>query len=135
LTYFSNGTAEAKLFDVTSLFSGSTAPTTYPPLASLNPVANHYYVPNPNAPTTVVPKFELCNNGPFFIGSKNASVPNAVPTYSVAAVLLQHIQGSLADFVVRTDVIGGVVPTALSTCKVGDAIAIPYKAHYLFFKK
>jgi len=65
LTYFSTGTAEAKLFDVTSLYTGSTAPTTFPPLSSLNPVVNHFYVPNPNAPTTVVPKFVLCSNGPF----------------------------------------------------------------------
>jgi hypothetical protein len=80
------------------------------------------------------------NTEAFFIGSKNASVPNAIPSYSVAAVLLQNIQsgsagGSLADFVVRTDVIGGVVPAGLNTCQAGDSIAIPYKAHYLFFKK
>lgn len=55
-------------------------------------------------------------------------------------MLLQNIQsgaagGSLADFVVRTNVIGGVVPAGLNTCQAGDSIAIPYKAHYLFFKK
>ena len=54
-------------------------------------------------------------------------------------MLLKNVQsgaagGSLADWVVRTDVVGGVTPTALDTCVAGDAIAIPYKAHYLFFK-
>jgi len=85
-----------------------------------------------------VPTFE--NGNEFFIGTRNASVPDAVPGYSVAAVLLQNVKagsvgGTLADFVVRTDVLGGVVPAALNTCKAGDSIAIPYKAHYLFFKK
>ena len=80
------------------------------------------------------------NSDEFFIGSKNASVPNSIPSYSVGAVLLQNIQsgpvgGTLADFVVRTDVVGGVVPAGLNTCQAGDSIAIPYKAHYLFFKK
>ena len=80
------------------------------------------------------------NENEFFIGTKNASIPNVNSTYSVAAVLLQNVQagpvgGTLADFVVRTDVLGGVVPTVLSACQAGDTIAIPYKAHYLFFTK
>jgi len=75
----------------------------------------------------------------FIISSKNASVASADPTYSVASVLLHNIQsgqagGNLADWVVRTNVVGGVVPTILNTCKAGDAIAIPYKANYLFYK-
>jgi hypothetical protein len=134
-TYYTNGTAEAKLFDVTSLYTGSTPPAVYPPLASLQPAVDHFYVPNPNAPTTVIPRFQLCNPGQFFEGTKNSTVANAVPSYSVAAVLLQKVQGTLADWVVRTNVIGGVVPAALNTCSAGENIAIPYKANYLFFSK
>lgn len=85
-----------------------------------------------------MPSFETANE--FFIGTKNASVANINPTYTVATVLLQNVQsgpvgGTLADFVVRADILGGVVPAALDTCQAGDSIAIPYKAHYLFFKK
>jgi len=72
------------------------------------------------------------------IGVKNASVASTEPTFSVAALLVANIGqgkgGDLADFVVRTDVVGGVVPTVLNTCTGTDVIAIPYKAHYLFFK-
>ena len=103
----------------------------------LTAAGSHYFVPNPLASTTLSPKFEDCTG--FFIGAKNASVASTVSSYSVAAVLLQNIQpgkvgGSLADWVVRTDVVGGVTPTVLNTCVAGDTIAIPYKAHYLFFK-
>ena len=86
----------------------------------------------------MVPSFVTANE--FFIGTKNASVADVNPTYSVATVLLQNVQsgpvgGTLADFVVRTDVLGGVAPSALASCQAGNTIAIPYKAHYLFFKK
>jgi len=134
-TYYTNGTAEAKLYDVTSLYTGSTPPAVYPPLASLQPAVDHFYVPNPNAPATVIPRFQLCNPGQYFEGTKNNTVANAVPSYSVAAVLLQKVQGTLADWVVRTNVVGGVVPAALNTCSAGENIAIPYKANYLFFSK
>jgi len=135
LTYFTNDTAEAKLYDVTCLYTGSTAPTTYPPLASLTAAINHFYVPNPQAPSTVIPRFELIYSGQFFEGTKNATVANAIPTFSVAAALLQNVEGSLADWVVRTNVVGGAVPAVLDTCAVGDQIGIPYKANYLFFSK
>jgi Protein of unknown function (DUF3455) len=140
-TFLTTGTAEAKLLDVSDFYTGNTLPADLPGIQDLQVVASHYYVPNPLAPGTTVPKFEqTCWNGNFFIGTKNATVPNAVPTYSVATALLKNIEpgkvgGSLADWVVRTDVVGGVVPAALNTCKAGDAIAIPYKAHYLFFKQ
>ena len=122
-------------------YTGSALPSVLPGIQNLDVVGSHYYVPNPLAPGTFVPKFKQdCSGGKFFIGTKNATVPNAVPTFSVATALLKNIEigkagGSLADWVVRTDVIGGVVPAALNTCKAGDAIAIPYKAHYLFFKQ
>jgi hypothetical protein len=140
-TFSTSGTAEAKLLDVSKFYTGTTLPASLPGIQSLKVVASHFYVPNPLAPGTTVPKFEeSCWNGDFFIGTKNATVPNAVPTYSVATALLKNIQpgkagGSLADWVVRTDVVGGVVPAVLNTCQAGDAIAIPYKAHYLFFKQ
>jgi hypothetical protein len=130
------GTAQAELIDVTRYYTGSVAPSVLPPIQDLHVVGQHYYVPNPLDNSTVVPKFQDPTG--FFIGEKNASVASSTPTYSVAAVLLQNVQfgqagGSLATWVVRTDVVGGVVPSVLDTCQAGDAIAIPYKAHYLFF--
>jgi hypothetical protein len=136
-TYSTSGTAEAKLLDVTQFYTGSSLPSSQGPIQLLNVAGSHYYVPDPLAPTSIVPKFEDCTG--FFIGTKNATVANSVPSYSVASVLLKNVQsgkagGSLADWVVRTDVVGGVTPTALDTCVAGDSIAVPYKAHYLFFK-
>jgi len=87
--------------------------------------------------TTIVPQF-LTYNGQFFVGTKNVTVASAIPTYSVASVLLKNVDfqgqgGSLASWVVRTDVVGGVTPTVLNTCTPGQGIAVPYEAHYLFF--
>jgi len=139
LTYSTSGTAEAKLIDITQFYTGDTAPAVLPSIKDLKVIGSHYYVPNPVTPGTNVPKFLNTCEDEFFIGTKNASVPNALPTYSVAAVLLKNVDfegkgGSLAEWVVRTDILGGVVPAGLNTCNAGDAITIPYKAHYLFFK-
>jgi hypothetical protein len=128
----------AKLLDITQYYTGNTAPSILPPIEDLQVAGSHFYVPDPLATTNIVPSFT--NGNEFFIGTKNASVANVNPTYTVAAVLLQNVQsgsvgGTLADFVVRTDILGGVVPALLTTCQAGDTIAIPYKAHYLFFKK
>jgi hypothetical protein len=139
LTYSTTGTAEAKLIDITKFFTGNTLPSVLPSIVDLKVIGSHFYVPNPVTPGTNIPKFlNTCENE-FFIGTKNASVPNALATYTVAAVLLKNVDfkgkgGSLAEWVVRTDITGGVVPAGLNTCNAGDAIAIPYKAHYLFFK-
>ena len=121
---------------MTNYYTGSTAPSVLPAIQTLQVVGQHYYVPNPLATTTNVPKFQDYTG--FFIGTRNASVASSTPTYSVTTVLLQNVQagkagGSLANWVVRTDVVGGVVPSVLNTCQPGDEIAIPYKAHYLFF--
>lgn len=128
----------AKLLDVTKYYTGSTLPSVLPPIQDIPAVGSHFYVPNPLSPTSAVPSF--ADDSGFFIGTKNATVPSVISTYSVAAVLLQNVQpgqvgGTLANWVVRTDVVGGVTPTVLNTCNAGDAIAIPYKAHYLFFKQ
>jgi len=137
-TFSASGTASAKLLDVTQFFTGTSAPATLPAIESLIVAGSHYFVPNPlNAAGAASPRFE--NPAAFFIGVKNASVASSQPSYSVATVLLQNIQagktgGNLADWVVRTDVLGGVTPQALESCQSGDQIAIPYKAHYLFFK-
>jgi Protein of unknown function (DUF3455) len=132
-TFLTSGTATAELLDVTPFFCGSTAPPVLPAIQDLQAVGQHFFVSVGNATD---PRFQ--NERDFFVGVKNASVPSSQPTYSVASVLLTSIGGnncgSLADFVVRTDVVGGVVPTVLNTCQAGDVIAIPYKAHYLFFK-
>lgn len=132
-TYLTSGTASAELVDVTPYFTGTAAPAVLPAIQTLPPVGQHFFVVEG---TATDPKFQNANA--FFVGVKNASVASTQPTYSVAAVLLTNIGGTnggtLADFVVRTDVVGGVVPTVLDTCQAGDVIAIPYKAHYLFFK-
>ena len=139
MTFSTTGTAEAKLIDITQYFTG-TAPAALPGIQSLKVVGSHFYVQNPVTPGgSPIPKFVNSCEKEFFIGTKNATVANAIPSYTVAQVLLKNVQfnglgGSLADWVVRTDITGGVVPAALNTCKAGDAIAIPYKAHYLFFK-
>jgi hypothetical protein len=137
-TYATTGTAVAKLLDITQYFTGNSTPAVLPAIQDLDVAGTHFYVPDPLATTNIVPSFVTSNA--FFIGTKNATVANANPTYSVATVLLQNVQvgsvgGTLADFVVRTDVLGGVVPSVLNTCQAGDSIAIPYKAHYLFFTK
>lgn len=100
-------------------------------------MGTHYYVPNPRAPEAVIPKFQIGDN--FVIAAKNNSIPNALPTFSVATVLLQNVQpgvvgGSFADWVVRTNVVGGAVPSLFDSCHAGEGIAIPYRANYLFFK-
>jgi len=138
-TYSTSGTAEAVLLDITKYYQGSCSVAAIPPVNQLEVVGKHYYVPNPLTAGAVSPQFINLETGKFIIASRNASVASANPTYSVANVLLQNIQpgkvgGSLADWVVRTDVVGGVVPTILNTCKAGDVIAIPYKAHYLFYQ-
>jgi len=134
-TYQTSGTASAELVDVTKFYTGNTAPPTLPAIQTLDVVGNHFFVPNPLAAGSNSPMFQ--NEHSFFIGAKNASIASPVATYSVAALLLTNIGqgkgGNLADFVVRTGVVGGVVPTVLNTCSAGDVIAIPYKAHYLFF--
>ena len=127
------------MLDVTYLYTGSSLPSVIPPIQELKVVGSHFYVPNPLAPSTFVPEFRL-RKGDYFIGTRTASVPSVPSSYSVAQALLQNIQpgsagGSLADWVVRTNVIGGVTPAVLNICTAGQAIAIPYRAHYLFFRE
>jgi len=137
-TYLTTGTAEAVLLDITAFYDGSRPVTALPAIKKLRAVGKHYYVENPVTPGTVVPMFISWSPRAFFIGTKNATVASAEPTYSVADALLKNVGtyrgGQLADWVVRTDVVGGVVPTVLNHCVAGDGIAIPYKAHYLFYK-
>ena len=136
-TYSTTGTAEAELFDVTQFYTGDNKTIVSVPIISdLQPVGSHLFVPSPLAPGSAAPKFENAHN--FVIGAKNNSVPSVPPNFSVTSVLLKNIQpgkagGSLANWVVRTNAIGGVVPPELNKCTAGDTIAIPYKANYLFF--
>jgi hypothetical protein len=109
---------------------------TVPPIPDLDPVGSHFFVPDPLASGTSAPKFESGND--FVIATKNNSVASPASNFSVAEVLLQNIQfgkagGTLANWVVRTNVIGGVVPSELNNCGGGDTIGIPYRADYLFF--
>jgi Protein of unknown function (DUF3455) len=134
----SSGTAEAVLLDLTPYYDGSKPVTSLPAISELTVVGKHYFVPNPIS-TGVVPMFVSWGHRGFFVGTKNASLPSTQPSYSVADLLLQKIDdgykgGHLADWVVRTDVVGGVPPTVLNNCVPGETIAIPYKAHYLFYK-
>lgn len=74
------------------------------------------------------------------IGSKNNSVASNLPSFSVATVLLQNVQpgkagGTMADWVVRTNVVGGAVPSELNKCQAGDTFTVPYRANYLFFQQ
>jgi hypothetical protein len=139
-TFATSGTAEAVLLDISDYYLNPHSPATaLPAINKLHVVGKHYYVTNPLATNTTAPAFVLDGGKKFIIATRNASVASANPTYSVANVLLHNIQpgtvgGTLADWVVRTNIVGGVVPAALNTCKAGDAIAVPYKANYLFYK-
>ena len=129
-------TAEAVLLDLTPYYTETIAPSTIPPIQDLQVVGRHFYVPNPVGPGASLPSFK--DRGGFVVGKRNNSVPSSRPEFSVPSVLLANVQpgkggGSLANWVVRTDVDGGVVPAQQQKCAAGDAVAIPYRATYLFF--
>ena len=134
----SANTAEAQLFDVTQFYTGVQLDTNIPPINDLKAVGSHFFVVDPLNSGSLSPKFQSGHN--FVIGAKNASAASTVPTFSVASVLLQNIQpgkagGSLADWVVRTNSVGGVIPQIINSCSGNEQIAIPYRADYLFFSK
>jgi Protein of unknown function (DUF3455) len=134
----STNTAEAQLFDVTQFYTGDNLGTNIPPIPDLKAIGTHFFVVDPLNSGTLSPKFQTGDD--FVIGAKNASVGSTIPSFSVAAVLLENIQpgkagGSLADWVVRTNVVGGVIPQQLNQCTGDQQIAIPYRADYLFFSK
>ena len=136
--YSTSGTAEAALFDITELYTGNSPPNPLPSIGDLAFIGTHFFVQNPLNTSVSAPRFQ--NNNEFIIGKKNNTVPTDPSNFSVASVLLQNIEsgkagGTLADWVVRTNVIGGVVPSELNKCQQGDTIGIPYRADYLFFKQ
>ena len=132
LTFFPNGTAQAQLFDVTGEWKGPTAPPVRTSPPSVPATIQHDFVVNPNNPSTVAPRF-ASSNGQDFIGTKTASVASSDPANNVAILLLTNISGTLAQNVVRTNTVGGVVPAAANQCTAGQATAVPYHANYLFF--
>jgi hypothetical protein len=126
-TFFTNNTAKATLTEVTCDFTGNTETTGSCPGAA---TIQHFFVPSPNDPSTIVAKFQ---EGSSFIDcTKTAAVANSNPAKNVAAVLLTNVAGSLAKFVVRTNVNGGGV-AATTKCTAGQTLAVPYTANYLFF--
>jgi Protein of unknown function (DUF3455) len=126
-TFFTNNTAKATLTEVTCDFTGNTETTGSCPGAA---TIQHFFVPSPNDPSTIVAKFQ---EGSSFIDcTKTAAVANADPAKNVAAVLLTNVAGSLAKNVVRTNVVGGGV-AATQKCTAGQTLAVPYTANYLFF--
>jgi hypothetical protein len=129
-TFFTNGTAQAALVDVTSQWMGTQPPADDTPPAGAAASVQHFFVANPNDPSTVVPRFQSADA--FFDGSKTASVASSDPSFSVATVLLSNIAGTLAKNVVRTNTNGGVVPAG-TKCTGNQATAVAYHANYLFF--
>jgi hypothetical protein len=126
--------SEAKLLDVTSSFMGSSIQE-FAPIQSLTTIGTFFWVPNPSSATPPLVEKWLRNDGIFFVGTKNETAPSRAPSFSVVSVYLSHIQGTLADYVVRTNTVGGIVPDVLNSCNSGDTIAIPYTANYLFFNE
>jgi len=126
--------SEAKLLDVTSSFTGNSM-TEYPPIAELRVVGTHFWVPNPVASDPpLVERWQNNDASRYFVGEKFETAPSTEPSFSVVSVFLQHLGGTWADYVVRTNTEGGVPPSVFNPCTPGNTIAIPYSANYLFFK-
>jgi hypothetical protein len=131
--YSDSPLSEAKLLDITSSFTGDSI-TEFPPIGDLAVVGTHFWVPNPSASDPpLVERWQNNDASLFFVGEKYETAPSTEPSFSVVSVFLRHLEGSLADYVVRTNTEGGVPPSVLNPCTPGDKVAIPYSANYLFF--